>query len=152
MLETVQYLMQCLDGLCIPLQSVISTPLYRSIPYPSEEKKEQLARDTRLTVKQIRYWFTNKRTRTLKKHNVNKARQDQRQQQFRQQSVRFLSHTCFHFSEVDFVSVFLFYSNNNVVINMIMTMFYKCISSTHFELDGALSIIVFDCYISNVFQ
>ena len=69
----------------------------RSSPYPSEEEKEQLARDTRLTVKQIRYWFANKRTRTLKKHNVNKDSQDHRQeqlQQFRQQSVQFLSQLC----------------------------------------------------------
>ena len=44
----------------------------RSSPYPSDEEKEQLAGDTRLTVKQIRYWFANKRTRTLRKHNVSK--------------------------------------------------------------------------------
>ena len=69
----------------------------RSRPYPSEEEKEQLARDTRLTVKQIRYWFANKRTRTLRKHNVKKDSQDHRQeklQQFRQQSVQFLSQLC----------------------------------------------------------
>ena len=69
----------------------------RSSPYPSEEEKEQLARDTELTVKQIRYWFANKRTRTLKKHNISKDSQDQRQeqlQQFRQQSVQFLSQLC----------------------------------------------------------
>ena len=44
----------------------------RSSPYPSDEEKELLARDKRLTVKQIRYWFANKRTRTLRKHNVSK--------------------------------------------------------------------------------
>ena len=69
----------------------------RSSPYPSEEEKEQLARDSRLTVKQIRYWFANKRTRTLRKHNVNKYSQHQRKeqlQQFRQQSVQFLSQLC----------------------------------------------------------
>ena len=69
----------------------------RSSPYPTEEEKEQLARDTKLTVKQIRYWFANKRTRTLRKHNVNKDSQDQHQQrlqQFRQQSAQFLSQLC----------------------------------------------------------
>ena len=69
----------------------------RSSPYPSEEEREQLARHTKKTVKQIRYWFANKRTRTLKKHNINKDSQDQRQeqlQQFRQQSVQFLSQLC----------------------------------------------------------
>ena len=69
----------------------------RSSPYPSEEEKEQLARATKLTVKQIRYWFANKRTRTLRKHNVSKDSQDQHQeqlQQFRQQSVQFLSQLC----------------------------------------------------------
>ena len=69
----------------------------RSSPYPSEEEKEQLARDTELTVKQIRYWFANKRTRTWRKQNVGKDRQHQRQQQlqqFRQQSVQFLSQLC----------------------------------------------------------
>ena len=66
----------------------------KSSPYPSEEEKEQLARDTTLTLKQIRYWFANKRTRTLRKQNVSKDSQDQRQeqlQQFRQQSAQFLS-------------------------------------------------------------
>ena len=38
----------------------------RSSPYPSEDVKEQLARKTRLTVKQIRYWCSNKRTRALR--------------------------------------------------------------------------------------
>ena len=69
----------------------------RSSPYPSEEEKEQLARDTRLTVKQIRYWFANKRTRTLRKHNISKDSQVQHQEQlhqFRQQSVQFLSQLC----------------------------------------------------------
>ena len=69
----------------------------KSSPYPSEEEKEKLARDTRLTVKQIRYWFANKRTRTLRKHNVTKDSQNPRQeqlQQFRQQSVQFLSQLC----------------------------------------------------------
>ena len=69
----------------------------RSSPYPSEEEKEQLARDTRLSVKQIRYWFANKRTRTLRKQNVGKDSQDQQQEQlhqFRQQSVQFLSQLC----------------------------------------------------------
>ena len=69
----------------------------RSSPYPSEEEKEQLTRDTELTVKQIRYWFANKRTRTLRKHNVTKDCQDQHQeqlQQFRQQSVQLLSQLC----------------------------------------------------------
>ena len=69
----------------------------RFSPYPSEEEKEQLARDTILTVKQIRYWFANKRTRTMRKHNVNKDSQDHRQEQlhqFRQQSVQFLSQLC----------------------------------------------------------
>ena len=69
----------------------------RSIPYPSEEEKEQLARDTRLTVKQIRYWFANKRTRTMRKQNVGKDRQGQHQDQLhhlRQQSVQFLSQLC----------------------------------------------------------
>ena len=63
--------------------------------------------------------------------------------------VHLCKYPCFQFSEVYFVvSVFLFYLKNNVVINMIMTMFYKCKSSTPFELDEALSIIVFHCYIS----
>ena len=69
----------------------------RSRPYPSEEEKEQLARDTRLTIKQIRYWFANKRTRTLRKHDISKDSQHQRQeqlQQLRQQSVQFLSQLC----------------------------------------------------------
>ena len=69
----------------------------RSSPYPSEEEKEQLARDTRLTVKQIRYWFANKRTRTMRKHNVSKDSEERRKQQlqqFRQQSVLFLSQLC----------------------------------------------------------
>ena len=69
----------------------------KSSPYPSEEEKEQLARDTRLTIKQIRYWFANKRTRTLRKHNISKDSKDQRQEQlhqFRQQSVRVLSQLC----------------------------------------------------------
>ena len=69
----------------------------RSSPYPSEEEKEQLTRDTLLTVKQIRYWFANKRTRTLRKQNVSKDSQDQRHEQlhqFRQQSVQFLSQLC----------------------------------------------------------
>ena len=49
-----------------------------------------------------------------------------------------------NFSEVYFVvSVFLFYLNNNVVINMVMTMFYKCKSSTAFELDEAISILLY---------
>ena len=65
----------------------------RSSPYPGEEEKEQLARVTGLTVKQIRYCFANKRTRTLRKHNINKDSQDQRQQ-FRQQSVLVLSQLC----------------------------------------------------------
>ena len=66
----------------------------KSSPYHSEEEKEQLARDTRLNLKQIRYWFGNKRTRTLRKQNVSKDSQDQGQEQlqyFRQQSVQFLS-------------------------------------------------------------
>jgi hypothetical protein len=54
---------------------------HQANPYPNDDEKEQLMQQTKLTINQINYWFTNARRRILPKWALQRYMEQQQQQQ-----------------------------------------------------------------------